>query len=66
MNKPTTPKPSMLDKVREKLSDKTPKQLAEIAVAIGVNYVTVVRVRDAKSDPGFSTVQALATYLSVR
>lgn len=59
-------KPTLLEKVQAKLGTKTPKQLAEIAVGIGINYATVTRIRDGVGDPAYGKVQALATFLGVR
>lgn len=59
-------KPTLLDQVRRRLGVKTPKELAELAVAIGVNYATVLRIRDGKGDPAFGKVQSLAARLGIK
>lgn len=56
---------TLLDKVREQLAAKTPKELAAIGVALDVHYATVLRIRDGKGDPAFGTVQSLAELLKV-
>ncbi len=58
-------KPTLLDKVRSRLADKNPKQLAHIASSLGYSYATVLRIRDDKTDPAFGKVQALAVFLGV-
>lgn len=57
--------PTLLDKVRQALADKAPKDLTRIAVAVDVTAETLRNIRSGDTDPRFSTVQALAEYLDV-
>lgn len=63
MNKPKTP--TLLDRVRQALAGKQPKELAALAVAVDVNYATVVRIREGQGDPAYGKVQALAEQLGL-
>ena len=58
-------KPTLLDKVRVKLADKKGDDLMRIAASTGMSYDTLLRIREARTDPPFSKVQQLAALFSL-
>ena len=58
-------KPTMLDKVRAKLTGRKGQELIRIGAATGMSYDTLKRIRDGETDPPFSRVQQLAAYFVV-
>lgn len=57
--------PTLLDKVRDALATKAPKEIASIAVAVDVTAENVRQIRDGRTDPRFGTVQAIAEHLQL-
>jgi len=52
-----------LQQIREQLAD---SNLRKVAEACGLHYNVVTRIMKGDTDPRYSTVDALATYLKAR
>lgn len=58
-------KPTMLDKVRQRLADMKGRELFTLSDQTGISYDTLLRIRDGRNDPGFGKVQTLAMHFKV-
>jgi hypothetical protein len=62
---PTMNKPDLLEKVRAKLMPFRGAMLVSLAENLGISYDTLLRIRDAKTDPVYSNVLALAKHFKL-
>jgi len=62
---PTMNKPTLLEKVRAKMSTVKGASLRTLATEVAMSYDTALRIREGTIDPPFSKVQRLAEHFKL-